>query len=69
MPDYINCVKRRGEALIISAMLNELETIYSCYVLDGGRKLVGSYHQELILADDNNKVSDIMKEDIIRTRR
>ena len=42
------------------------ETIYSCYVLDGGRKLVGVVSlRSLVLADENTKVSDIMKEDII----
>ena len=43
------------------------ETIYSCYVLDGGRKLVGVVIDSgvLVLADENTKVSDIMKEDII----
>ena len=68
-PDYINLSKNmtRREALdhIRDVGMNS-ETIYSCYVLDGGRKLVGVVSlRSLVLADENTKVSDIMKEDII----
>ena len=68
-PDYINLRKNmtRREALdhIRDIGMNS-ETIYSCYVLDGGRKLVGVVSlRSLVLADENTKVSDIMKEDII----
>ena len=68
-PDYINLRKNmtRREALdhIRDVGMNS-ETIYSCYVLDGGRKLVGVVSlRSLVLADENTKVSDIMKEDII----
>ncbi len=68
-PDYINLRKNmtRREALdhIRDVGMNS-ETIYSCYVLDGGRKLAGVVSlRSLVLADENTKVSDIMKEDII----
>ncbi|WLD76592.1 magnesium transporter [Mogibacterium neglectum] len=68
-PDYINLRKNmtRREALdhIRDVGMNS-ETIYSCYVLDGGRKLVGVVSlRSLVLADENTKVSNIMKEDII----
>nr|WP_298877343.1 magnesium transporter [uncultured Mogibacterium sp.] len=68
-PDYINLRKNmtKREALdhIRDVGMNS-ETIYSCYVLDGGRKLVGVVSlRSLVLADENTKVSDIMKEDII----
>ena len=68
-PDYINLRKNmtRREALdhIRDVGMNS-ETIYSCYVLDGGRKLVGVVSlRSLVLANENTKVSDIMKEDII----
>ena len=42
------------------------ETIYSCYIVDGKRKLVGVVSlRTLLLSDDNKKVSDIMEDDVI----
>lgn len=42
------------------------ETIYTCYVVDEGRVLVGVVSlRTLILADDDAKVEDIMEDDII----
>lgn len=68
-PDYINLSKNmtRREALDhIRDVGMDSETIYSCYVLDGGRKLIGVCSlRSLVLADENTKVSDIMRDDII----
>ena len=45
------------------------ETIYSCYVVDERRVLVGMVSlRTLILADDNAKVNDIMEDDAIFVR-
>lgn len=45
------------------------ETIYSCYVVDERRVLVGMVSlRTLILADDNARVKDIMEEDTIFVR-
>ena len=42
------------------------ETIYSCYIVDNKRKLVGVVSlRTLLLSDDNKKVSDIMEDDVI----
>lgn len=42
------------------------ETIYTCYVIDGERKLEGIVSlRDLVLADPNKKIQDIMKTDII----
>lgn len=68
-PDYINLRKNmsRQEALDhIRDVGMDSETIYSCYVLDGGRKLVGVCSlRALVLAEETTKVSEIMREDII----
>ena len=45
------------------------ETIYSCYVVDARRLLVGMVSlRTLILADDEKKVQDIMEDDVIHVR-
>lgn len=68
-PDYINLRKNmtRREALDhIRDVGMDSETIYTCYVLDGGRKLIGICSlRSLVLADENTRVSDIMRDDII----
>ena len=68
-PDDINLRQNmtRREALDhIRDVGMDSETIYSCYVLDGGRKLIGVCSlRSLVLADENTKVSDIMRDDII----
>ena len=68
-PDYINLRKnmtRRKALDHIRDVGMDSETIYSCYVLDGGRKLIGVCSlRSLVLADENTKVSDIMRDDII----
>lgn len=68
-PDYINL--RRGmtvrEALDhIKEVGMDSETIYTCYVIDSGRRLKGIVSlRSLVILDDNLKVGDIMHEDII----
>lgn len=68
-PDYINLRKNmtRQEALDhIRDVGMDSETIYTMYVLDSGRKLVGVCSlRSLVLADENTRISDIMREDVI----
>lgn len=68
-PDYINLKKNWTvrEALDhIKAVGMDSETIYTCYVLDGGRKLTGIISlRAMVIADDNTRVSDLMHEDYI----
>ena len=68
-PDYINLRKdmTAKEALEhIKDVGMDSETIYTCYVLDSGRKLIGIVSlRALVIADYNKKVLDIMHEDII----
>ncbi len=43
------------------------ETIYTCYVLDKARKLIGLVSvKQLILADENTKISELMNTNIIK---
>ena len=45
------------------------ETIYTCYVVDSRRKLVGVVSlRNLLLSNDEEKVSDIMEDDVIFVR-
>lgn len=68
-PDYINLRKNMTvrEALDhIKDIGLESETIYTCYVLDKGRKLEGIVSlRTLVISDYNAKISDLMREDII----
>lgn len=68
-PDYINLRKNMTvrEALDhIKDVGLESETIYTCYVLDKGRKLEGIVSlRTLVISDYNAKISDLMREDII----
>lgn len=68
-PDYINLRKNMTvrEALDhIKDVGLESETIYTCYVLDKGRKLEGIISlRTLVISDYNTRVSDLMREDII----
>lgn len=42
------------------------ETIYTCYVIDHSRKLEGIISlKDIILADENQKIKDLMEEDIL----
>ena len=66
-PDYINLTKSWTvrEALDhIKEVGLDSETIYSCYVIDRGRKLIGVVSlRALVISDDSLLVSDIMHED------
>ena len=68
-PDYINLNKNMTvrEALDhIKDVGMDSETIYTCYVLDGGRKLIGVVSlRALVIADYNLKVLDLMREDVV----
>lgn len=68
-PDYINLRKNMTveEALLhIKEVGMDSETIYTCYVLDGGRKLIGIVSlRSLVISDYSKKISDIMNDDII----
>ena len=42
------------------------ETIYTCYVTDNNNKLIGiSTVKDLLLADDDDLVNDLMEENVI----
>lgn len=66
-PDYINLYKSHTvrEALDhIKEVGLDSETIYTCYVIDRGRKLTGVVSlRALVIADDNLTIADIMHED------
>jgi magnesium transporter len=68
-PDYISLKKNmtKKEALDhIKEVGEDSETIYTSYVLDSGRKLVGVCTlRSLVLADEGSKVSEVMNEDVI----
>ena len=50
----------------IRRTINEAETIYTCYVTDDNRKLLGYLSvKNLLLAEPNEKVCDIMDKTII----
>lgn len=68
-PDYINLQKSwtAHEALEhIKEVGMDSETIYTCYVLDSGRKLTGIVSlRSLVIADDMTRISELMREDYI----
>ncbi|MBQ6621374.1 MAG: magnesium transporter [Mogibacterium sp.] len=68
-PDYINLRKdwTAKEALKhIKEVGMDSETIYTCYVLDGGRRLIGIVSlRSLVIASSSTKILDLMHEDII----
>ena len=57
-----------GEALdYLKKNATEMETIYSCYVMDASRKLEGIVSlRQLVTCDDSIKLSEIMDDDVIR---
>lgn len=69
-PDYITLRKDMtvGEALAyIKCEGMDSETIYTCYVKDNGRKLLGIVSlRTLVITDDNEIISDLMHTDIVR---
>ena len=66
-PEYINLNKSftvRQALDHIKEVGLDSETIYTCYVLDRGRKLIGVVSlKALVISDDNLLVSDIMHDD------
>lgn len=68
-PDYISLQKEMtvGEALAhIKKEGMDAETIYTCYVKDTGRKLIGIVSlSTLVVTDDNIKIKDIMHTDYV----
>ena len=68
-PDYISLRKEMtvGEALAyIKKEGMDSETIYTCYVKEQGRKLIGIISlRALVIADDNLIVGDIMEDDFV----
>ena len=68
-PDYITLQR---EMTVREAMEHikreglDSETVYTCYVKDKGRKLIGIVSlKNLVISDDNVKIEDIMHEDYI----
>ena len=68
-PDYISLRKNMtvAEALAyIKAEGMDRETVYTCYIKDEGRKLLGIVSlRTLVVSDDHIQVEDLMHEDII----
>lgn len=68
-PDYISLEK---EWTVSKAMQHikevgmDAETVYTCYVKDTGRKLIGIVSlSTLVVADDNQRIMDIMHTDFV----
>lgn len=68
-PDYISLQKNMtvGEALdYIKEYGIDAETLYTCYVKDQGRKLIGLVSLSTLVVTDNNvKINEIMHEDYV----
>lgn len=68
-PDYISLQKNWtvGKALqYIKEVGMDAETVYTCYVKDMGRKLIGIVSlSTLVISDDDVKISDIMITDYV----
>lgn len=68
-PDYISLRKEMtvGEALAyIKKEGMDSETIYTCYVKEAGRKLIGIVSlRTLVIADDNLSVGEVMEDDFV----
>lgn len=68
-PDYISLSKEMTvrEALsYIRKVGMDSETIYTCYVKDSGRKLIGIVSlRTLVVTDKDKKISEIMQEDYV----
>lgn len=61
-----NMTAQRAMTLIRRIGLDK-ETIYTCYVINKQKRLVGVLPlRTLLLADENTKVSELMEEDVIR---
>ena len=68
-PDYISLRKdwSVGEALqYIKEVGMDAETVYTCYVKDSGRKLLGIVSlSTLVISDDDEKIMNIMKTEYV----
>lgn len=68
-PDYISLMKEwtvRQALDYIREVGMDSETIYTCYVKDTGRKLLGIVSlRTLVIADDNIRIMDIMHTDYV----
>lgn len=68
-PEYISLRKNMtvGEALAyIKKEGMDSETVYTCYVIDAGRKLLGIISlRTLVVSDDNILLEDILHEDFV----
>ena len=68
-PDYISLQKEWtvGEALeYIKKVGMDAETVYTCYVKDSGRKLIGIVSlSTLVITDDDVKIKNIMRTDYV----
>ncbi|MBR5740743.1 MAG: magnesium transporter, partial [Firmicutes bacterium] len=68
-PEYISLEKDMTVAEAMAHIKKEgmdAETIYTCYVKDTGRKLIGIVSlSTLVTADDHIKVRDLMKSDFV----
>jgi len=68
-PDYISLRRDMTVAEAMAYIKKEgmdRETVYTCYVKDAGRKLVGIVSlRNLVISDDNMKVESLMHEDMI----
>lgn len=68
-PDYISLRKNMTVAEALAYIKKEgmdSETVYTCYIKDAGRKLLGIVSlRTLVVSDDDVQVGDLMHEDII----
>ncbi len=68
-PDYISLRKNMTVAEALAYIKKEgmdRETVYTCYIKDEGRKLLGIVSlRTLVVSDDHIQVGDLMHEDII----
>ena len=68
-PDYISLRKNMTVAEALAYIKKEgmdRETVYTCYIKDEGRKLLGIVSlRTLVVSDDDVKVGDLMHEDVI----
>ncbi|HIU25583.1 MAG TPA: magnesium transporter [Candidatus Copromorpha excrementigallinarum] len=68
-PDYISLQENMTVAEAMAHIKNEgmdSETVYTCYVKKGGRKLDGIVSlRSLVIADDDSKIADLMNTDYV----
>ncbi len=68
-PEYISLNKGMTVAQAMNYIKKvgmDSETIYTCYVKDAGRKLIGIVSlRTLVVSDDNALISDLMREDFV----